>query len=79
MSDRSLTVSYWVYDNRVHKYAKVHRADCTFCDHGRGLHRRGSKAVAGQWLGPFQTAAQALRAAEGTGRSPETCSVCVPA
>lgn len=72
-------MSYWVYDNRVHKFARVHRAAFTFCDHGRGLHQRGAKAVAGQWLGPFPAAAQALRAAEATGRSAETCSVCTPA
>lgn len=25
MSDRSQAVSYWVYDNGVHEFAKVHR------------------------------------------------------
>ena len=68
----------WVYDNRVHKFAKLHRAECTFCDGGRGLHRRGAKAVAGGWLGPFSTVPEALEAAKATGRSVETCSVCAP-
>ncbi len=69
---------YWVYDNRVHRYAKVHRAECTFCDHGRGLHRKGSTPVAGEWLGPFTTTAEALRVAASTGREVGTCSVCCP-
>lgn len=42
---------FWVYVNHVHQYAKVHRADCRFCNDGVILaHRRD---VAGQWLGPF--------------------------
>jgi hypothetical protein len=70
---------FWVYDNRVHKFARIHRAECTFCDSGRGLHRRGTKAVAGGRLGPFGSVAEAARAAEGTGRSFERCSICAPA
>lgn len=70
--------SLWVYDNRVHKFARVHRSECTFCQGGRGLHDRGSRAVAGGWLGPFLTWEEALAAATRTGRDVSTCSVCTP-
>ena len=33
---------FFVYLNRVHKYAKVHGADCIFWDHGAGLHHKGT-------------------------------------
>lgn len=70
--------TFWVYDNRVHRFSKVHRAGCTFCNGGRGLHDRGAHAVAGTWLGPFTHFAGAMAAARTTGRSVSTCSVCAP-
>lgn len=74
-----MTIAYWVYLNRVHKYAKVHRGDCVFCDHGAGLHHRGAVATnAGRWLGPFQTSAEAMHAAQTTGREPSSCTHCSP-
>jgi hypothetical protein len=73
-----VAAEFWVYDNRVHKFAKIHRGDCTFCDEGRGLHRRGAKAVAGGWLGPFKDFPSAERAADATGRSVQICAVCAP-
>lgn len=72
-------MEHWVYDNRVNRYARVHRADCTFCDQGQGLHRRGLNAAAGQWLGPFPSLADAQTAADATGRTVSRCSVCAPA
>ena len=70
--------SYWVHLNRVHKYARIHRADCTFCDGGKGLHGRGSDAVASRWLGPFDSFAKAAAAGEATGKPLSNCAVCAP-
>lgn len=70
---------YWVFDNKNHKYATVHRAACVFCDHGRGLHRRGTRSAAASWLGPFDAFAEAMAAAKATRRKTVgRCKVCVP-
>ena len=71
--------SFWVFDNHNHKYAKVHRADCIFCDHGRGLHHQRDRSAASSWLGPFQTAHQAMATAVATGREASACLGCCPA
>lgn len=73
-----MTVGFWVYANRVHRYAKVHRAECTYCNHGKGIQPR-RRDVAGGWLGPFTTPAEAHAAATGTGQRPSPCGACAPA
>jgi len=72
-------MEFWVYDDGVHKFARIHRAECTSCDSRRGLHQRGTKPVAGGRLGPLGTVTEAARAAERTGRSVARRSVCTPA
>lgn len=47
----SLRRVFWVFNNRNHKYATVHRSDCTFCRAGRGVHGVGGDS----WRGPFDT------------------------
>ncbi len=69
---------FWVFDNNNHKYAKVHRAECIFCDYGRRLHRRGTASAARSWLGPFVSATVAMRRAVETGREQSGCAVCRP-
>lgn len=69
---------FFVYLNRVHKYAKVHRGECIFCDHGVGLHHKGTITAASEWLGPVGTFGEAVRLAERTGREPSTCANCAP-
>lgn len=71
-------MAFWVYSNWVHKYAKVHDGACGYCNDGRGIHDRGSDAVASEWLGPFRSAAEALGAARQTGHDPQTCRSCGP-
>lgn len=64
---------------RNHDYATVHRAACIFCDHGRGLHNRGTRSAKSSWLGPFDTFANALDEAQRTGRTNVArCKVCSP-
>lgn len=72
-------MTFWVFLNRSHKYAKVHRADCIFCDQGRGLHHRGTASAASSWLGPFGSFREAMDTAVATGREASTCSNCTPA
>ena len=45
---------FWVYENYPTNRARLHRGDCIFCNHGKGVSGRGgSKNV--HWHGPFAT------------------------
>ncbi len=47
------TAGFWVYENDPRDRARVHRADCGFCNHGKGKGGRGKSN--GRWHGPFAT------------------------
>jgi len=65
-------MKYHVYENRRTEgcTARVHRADC--------VHFSRSDLDAGEsrWLGPFDSAADAIQAAEGQGLQASLCRVC---
>lgn len=46
-------MEYYVYENWIHKYAKVHQADCKYCNNGNGIHKDSSDKY-GRWHGPFK-------------------------
>lgn len=70
-------MAYWVYENTIHKKARVHAADCSFCGDGRGLHG-GGKTISGNWHGPFQEFQAAMAVAHGTMQSDvRGCNLCV--
>lgn len=67
---------YWVYENWTHDYAKIHRADCSFCNDGTGVHGKSSDAN-GRWHGPFEKLDKALIRARRTSRQTVgECKVC---
>lgn len=68
---------FWAYDNWVHDYTKIHRADCSYCNDGQGMHPDSSDQ-AGEWLGPFGTIDEAMERAAGTGRAVSACQNCAP-
>lgn len=70
---------YWVYENWTHKKAIVHKADCSFCNQGRGIHG-GSSERNGRWLREeFQNREDAFRAAKQTGQqNVNGCGHCKP-
>lgn len=72
-------MTYWVYENWVAEghTAYVHEAGCSFCNDGAGCHP-GAGEENGQWLGPFDTVALALQAAERTGGTFSRCRFCSP-
>ena len=74
---RGAPSGYWVYDNRVHGYAKIHRADCSACNDGNGMHPDAGD-VAGEWLGPYHSIDEARDDAGRTGRDVSTCKTCSP-
>lgn len=71
-------MSFWVYANWVHRFAKVHRGPCSFCNEGTGIHSRGQAAVASRWLGPFGSVVEAEQEARRTGWDVEYCRFCAP-
>jgi len=70
---------FYVYENLIaegHK-AKIHRAECSFCNYGKGIH--GTDNIKhGQWLGPFETFADARQAASKTKGTISVCKFCGP-
>ena len=58
---------YWVYENWPTSRARFHRADCSYCDDGRGIHMSAGTRN-GRWHGPFGTRAKAESFAGATGR-----------
>jgi hypothetical protein len=77
LPQRSAADAFWVYDNRVHHYARLHRADCAYCNAGAGIHA-DSADVAGEWLGPYVSLDDALEVAARTGRDVAECKACSP-
>lgn len=70
-------MSFWVYENTVHKKVRVHRADCSYCSDGHGVHG-GGKTGSGEWFGPYETLDHAMQVADSRGQ-PDVrgCEVCV--
>ncbi len=71
-------MEYWVYEDRIVNYAKVHEGDCFSCNHGQGMHGLGdANRKDDQWIGPFGDKGAAQAAAEKTGRRDITgCGRC---
>ncbi len=67
---------WWVYENWIQHKAVVHRANCSFCQGGKGMHK-GSTTKNGQWLGPQGTRDEAMSVARET-RQPDVrpCRKC---
>ena len=79
VSTSETRMDLWIYENWVaegHK-ARLHIADCAFCNYGRGIHP-GAGAKNGRWLGPFPTLVAALRAAHATEGTVSRCKKCTP-
>lgn len=60
-------MSYYIYENRVHNKAIVHKGECNHCNKGEGKIQEDSEKY-GHWLGPFKDKDTALLAAKKTGR-----------
>lgn len=55
---------FYVYENWTNTFTKVHRAECSYCNNGRGFHGAEPRTPSGEWHGPYPSAAEALRAAQ---------------
>jgi hypothetical protein len=43
---------YFIYENWTHDRARIHKADCGYCNDERGTHA-GSSVRNGKWHGPY--------------------------
>jgi len=69
---------FWVYENWTNECTTVHRASCSHCNDGRGVHA-GASTKNGEWYGPFGSAAEAQARAERTKRRDiRRCGHCAP-
>jgi F-type H+-transporting ATPase subunit beta len=69
---------YWVYENWVHKRARLHRGECSYCNHGRG-HQGSKSKQNGEWLGPFADRRTAFGLMERLRREDKgPCPTCAP-
>lgn len=69
---------YWVYENWTHKRARMHVAECSFCNKGRGFQPEDSGRN-GRWIGPFSDREAASLALQNTGLADRNiCPVCSP-
>jgi len=71
-------MDYWVYEHwTAENKARIHRGDCSFCNHGKGCHEFPNDDRNGRWRGPFETFELAETEARGTGRPVSRCSYCL--
>jgi hypothetical protein len=71
-------MSFYVYENWTHDRARVHRADCSYCQQGRGTHGETSDRN-GKWHPPFATSEEAFRKAASLRRADtKGCLHCKP-
>ena len=70
-------MSYWVYEDRQSKFARIHRATCKWCKDGRGIHPNANREIF-IWYGPIGTREGAERIAARFGYQPASCPHCEP-
>ena len=71
-------MTYYVYENWTHDRARVHKADCAYCNYGRGVGTSTGERN-GRWLGPYVDRGKAFRYIRDIGREDsEGCRICKP-
>ena len=70
---------YYIYENWVaEKKAKIHKADCGFCNNGNGAHNNIHGNRNGKWHGPFGNYTKAHEfAVRLNNRKVSNCSTCL--
>lgn len=73
-------LSFYIYENwAAENKARIHRADCVFCNHGRGIHPDKQEGRNGMWDGPYATYSEVIAAARRLrGRVISDCKKCQP-
>ena len=69
---------FYVYENWTPKRARVHSADCGYCNQGTGTQASHSGRN-DRWLGPYSTAQAATVAARSLRQADmRVCAHCLP-
>ena len=77
-SSTTRAVGYWVYEDKVNSYARVHEGTCGFCNHGEGMGK-GRNEKENEWYGPFESREEGFRRAHLLGRREVMgCKACRP-
>lgn len=61
-------MAFYVYENWTNTFVKVHRAECSYCNNGRGFHGAGTRTPSGEWHGPYRSGGEALAAGDALAR-----------
>jgi hypothetical protein len=67
---------FWAFEDWMVSRARVHRGDCVFCDHGRGIHGGGTGQNSA-WHGPYSSRGEAGASCSRV-RNPRSCHWCLP-
>lgn len=76
---------FWVYEDDATNHVRIHRGDCPYCNHGRGLHNPKERKGDNRWYpdrtaqpNGFQSYAEAQAKANETGRPWKNGPICHP-
>ncbi len=53
------TEGYYLYENWIHRRARLHRGSCSYCNYGRGT-QGATEERTGRWYGPISDRAEAI-------------------
>lgn len=69
---------FWIYENWTHKRVRIHRAECGYCNNGRGTQATHSGRN-DKWHGPYSNRSKAISEAVLL-KQPDTkrCGTCDP-
>jgi hypothetical protein len=71
-------MAYYVYENWTRDRGRIHRAECSHCNNGIGMHASDS-GQNGKWHGPYSDIKSANEAAQRLRRADmKPCGVCKP-
>ncbi len=72
-------MNFWIYENFGNKRARIHAADCRYCNHGQGVGGDQTNDD-DKWHGPYKTFAEAETQANALNqKDTRACGVCKPA
>ena len=72
-------MNFWIYENFGNKRARIHTADCRYCNNGQGVGGDQTNDD-DKWHGPFDTFAAANKKATSLKqKDTRACGVCKPA
>jgi hypothetical protein len=73
-----MTQRYFIYENWTHDRGRIHKAECSMCNDGRGT-QAGDSGRNGRWHGPFDDRAFAFKKATSLNRADmRPCALCNP-